>query len=82
MHIVVWCIYNVLIASRGPTYPEVEFVNFFTSVKFPIFFKFAREKRIDCDIFGQLLRMWDVLLIYLQQIFSFCAAIYSNTNPL
>ena len=39
---------------------------------------FIREKRANRDIFGQKLRMEDVLLIYIEQIVSFCAIIYSN----
>ena len=34
------------------------------------------------DIFGQMLRIVDVLLISFEQMVSFCAIIYSNTNSL
>ena len=35
-------------------------MEFFKSSKIPNFFKFTREYRINCDIFGQKLRMEDV----------------------
>ena len=44
--------------------------------------KFYLRKRVNRDIFGQELRMKKVLLIYFEQIVSFCAIIYSNTNSL
>ena len=45
-------------------------------------FQFYLRKRVNRDIFGQELRMKNVLLIYFEQIVSFCAIIYSNTNSL
>ena len=52
---------------------DLEFVKFFTPVasKIPKFFNSTREKRIYRDIFGQKLRMGDVLLIHFEQIVSF-----------
>ena len=41
-----------------------------------------REKCGHREIFGQNLRMGYVLLIYFEQIVSFCAIFYSNTNSL
>ena len=55
----------------------MEFVKYFTPVGFP---NFTQEKSVNRDIFGQELRIEDVLLIYFEQIVSFCAIIYSNTN--
>ena len=46
------------------------------------FFNFTRKKCVNRDIFCQKLRMEDVLLIYFEQIVSFCAINYSNTNSL
>ena len=39
----------------------------------PKIFNFTQEKRVNRDIFGQKSRMVDVLLIYFEQIQSFCA---------
>ena len=63
---------------------HLEFAKSFTPVasKIPKFFNSTRKKRIYRDIFGQKLRMGDVLLIYFEQIVSFCAIIYLNTNSL
>ena len=44
---------------------------FYTS-KIKNFPNFIREKRANCDIFGQQLRKEDVLLINFEQFFSFC----------
>ena len=40
------------------------------------------EKRVNHDMFGQKKRMKIALLIYSEQIVSFCANMYSNTNSL
>ena len=54
----------------------------FYNSKIQEFFNFTREKRINCGIFGLKLRMEDVFLIHFQQIVSFCAIIFSNTNSM
>ena len=46
------------------------------SLRFPKNFNFTREKCVNCDIFGQQMRMVEVLLIFFEQIVRFC----ENTN--
>ena len=45
-------------------------------------FNFTRENRANYNIFWQKLRVENVLLLYLEQIVSFWAVIFSNTNSL
>ena len=54
----------------------------FNTTSLPKMFNFMREKCGHREIFGQNLRMGYVLLIYFEQIVSFCAIFYSNTNSL
>ena len=54
---------------------------FYTS-KIPNFLNYTREKRVDRNIFGNTLRIEDVLVIYFEEHVSICAIIYSNTNSL
>ena len=57
---------------------DLEIVKSFTPVRFQNV-NFTCETRINRDIFGQI---EDVLLIYFQQIDSFCAIMYSDSNSL
>ena len=59
-----------------PDLPAVEFVKYLTQERLQKKFNSSREKRINCDIFDQKLRMEDVSFIYFEQIVSFCAIIY------
>ena len=43
-------------------------------------FNFTQDKCANYDIFGQKLRVENVLLYYLEQIVSFCAVIYKLTQ--
>ena len=62
---------------------DVEFVRSLTQVVgIPKFSIFPGKKRANRNSFGQKLRMEDVLLIYFEQIVSFFAIIYSNTNSI
>ena len=54
---------------------------FYTS-KILKFLNFTREKRANRDIFGQLLTTKIFFFIPFEQIVSFCAIIYSNTNSI
>ena len=45
-------------------------------------FNFTRENCANYNIFWQKLRVENVLLLYLEQIVSFWAVIFSNTNSL
>ena len=44
--------------------------------------KFYPRRRLDCNISGKMMRMEDVLLIYFEQIVSFCACICSILAPI
>ena len=52
------------------------------TTKIAKFLNFTLEKQVDLDIFGPEMKNEDVLLIYFEQIVSFCAIIYPNTNSL
>ena len=70
---------TILIASRVTKYhSDLELVKSFTQVRFQKI-NSTQEKRAYCDIFGQQLRMEDVLLIYYQ--FS-CNYLHTNSLQL
>ena len=52
----------------------------FYTRKLPNTFNFTQKKRANRDIFGEKMRMWDVLLIYFEQFVSLFANFYSNTK--
>ena len=61
---------------------DMEFVNSLTPVRLPTILILTGENACLATYFGQKLRMENVLLIYFEQIVSFCAIIYSNKNSL
>ena len=54
----------------------------FYTIKIRNIFNLSREKRVNRAIFGPKFWMNDVFLIYFDQIISFLAIIFSNTNSL